>query len=182
MMDREILYLLFQRDEQALTVIAEQFGHRLQRLAENILQNDRDAQECVNDTYLALWNSIPPLQPEPLLPYAQRVCKNIAISRLRTRTAGKRSGYETALDELAEVIGNGSAEEVWQAKEMGRAIDTFLDTLPKENRVIFLRRYWYGDSVGEISIRMRLSENTVSVRLNRIRSKLKRYLTQEGLL
>ena len=178
--DREIIALLWNRAENAISALAEKFGHRLQRLAGNILRNPWDVEECVNDTYLALWNSIPPKHPDPLAPYALRLCKNIAVSRMRTVLTQKRSGYEIALDELSECIGTASLEEILDARELGQAIDRFLDTLTLQNRVIFLRRHWYGDAVSEIAIRVGLSENTVSVRLNRTRNKLRAYLIKEG--
>lgn len=180
MEDRQILAMLWARDEEALDELAMQFGHRLQRLAKNILPNDRDVQECVNDTYLALWNSIPPQHPQPLAPYILRLCKNISVSRLRSLTAKKRSSYEVALDELSEVVGTDSLEQTVNARLLGQAIDRFLTTLSEENRVIFLRRYWYGDSVPSIAQRMGLRENAVSVRLSRTREKLKQFLIKEG--
>lgn len=180
MEDREIIALLWQRSDDAITALAEKFGRRLQRLARNILPNPWDAEECINEAYLALWNSIPPQRPDPLAPYALRVCKNIAVSRLRANLASKRSGYEIALDELSEVIGAQTLEETVSARELGRAIDRFLCTLSTENRVIFLRRYWYGDSVAQIAGLVSLSENTVYVRLSRSRAKLREYLKKEG--
>ena len=179
--DSEIIALLWNRTENALSALAQKFGRRLQRLAENILHNPQDAQECVNDTYLALWNTIPPQRPDPLAPYALRLCKNIAVSRTRTTLAQKRSGYEIALDELSECIGTSSLEETLDARELGQVIDRFLDTLTLQNRVIFLRRHWYGDAVSEIAVRVGLSENAVSVRLNRTRNKLRAYLIKEGV-
>lgn len=180
--EQEILQLFFARNEAALTAVSALFGHRLQRLAQNIVHNEQDALECVNDTYLALWNSIPPQRPEPFAPYAMRVCKNIAISLLRKQTAQKRSGYEVALDELSQAIGGDHPQAQLEAQELGRAIDRFLDTIQKENRVIFLRRYWYGDSIEQIAKAMGMRENMISVRLSRTRSKLKTYLQKEGLL
>ncbi len=182
MEEREILSLLLQRSDAAITALEAVYGPRLMALARNILPTDADAQECVNDTYLALWNTIPPQQPDPLTPYVLRVCKNIAVSKLRKLTAQKRSGYEMALDELSEVIGTRSLEEALSAKELGQAIDHFLGKLHREDRVIFLRRHWYGDSVQEIARKLGRSENNISVRLSRTRTKLKKYLTKEGLL
>lgn len=181
MEDNKIVALFWQRSEDALRALAEKYGHRLQRLAENILFNEADAQECVNDTYLAAWNTIPPQRPEPLSPYLLRLCKNIAVSRLRGITAQKRSGYEISLMELEEAIGADTLEATVSSRELGRAIDTFLDTLDKKNRIIFLRRHWYGDSVGQIAKDLSLTESNVSVRLHRTRQKLKTYLTEEGL-
>lgn len=181
MEEREILSLLLQRHEEAISALQALYGHRLQRLARNILPTDADAQECVNDTYLALWNTIPPQRPDPLMPYILRVCKNIAVSRLRHFTAQKRGGYEVALDELSEAIGSDNLEQALSAQELGRAIDIFLDTLRREDRFVFLRRHWYGDSVQEIARCLDKSESSISARLHRIRSKLKTYLIKEGL-
>lgn len=180
MEDQKLITLLWQRNQDAIRLLAETYGHRLQRLAQNILLSEPDAQECVNDTYLAVWNTIPPQHPQPLTPYVLRLCKNIAVSRLRAATAQKRSSYQVSLLELEEVIGTDTLEQTLSSRELGRAIDAFLDTLSRENRVMFLRRYWYGDSVAQIAERLSLSENTVSVRLHRIRQKLKAYLIKEG--
>lgn len=180
MEDREIIALFWRRSEDAIRALTQRFGHRLQRLAKNILSSEPDAQECVNDTYFAAWNTIPPQRPEPLTPYILRLCKNIAITRLRSITAQKRSAYEISLSELDEAIGTDSLEQTLSSRELGRAIDTFLDTISKENRVIFLRRHWYGDSVADIAQSLSLSEGNVSVRLHRTRQKLKTYLIREG--
>lgn len=182
MQDQEIILLLNSRSEEAIAAMDKRYGRKLHRLARNILPNEADAQECVNDTYLAVWNSIPPNQPKPLAPYVYRLCKNIAISRLRAITAQKRSGYELALDELSEAIGVNSLEQQMEAKELGCAIEHFLNTLTKENRVLFLRRYWHGDSVQQLAKQFFMTEAAVSARLSRIREKLRKYLTKEGLL
>ena len=181
MVEKQILDLLWNRDEEALTVLSQHYGHRLQRLAHNILLDPQDAKECVNDTYLALWNSIPPKRPEPLLPYALRVCKNLATSRLRRRLAVKRSGYELALEELCDAVGRDELEKILDAKALGDAINGFLAGQSKENRVIFLRRYWYGDSVQKIAGGLGLSENVVSARLSRMKAKLRQQLMKEDL-
>ena len=180
--DKQIIDLLWRRDESAIAAMTEKFGHRLQRLARNILSSEADAQECVNDTYLAVWNTVPPHRPISLTAYVLRIGKNIAVSRLRTQTAQKRSGYEVALDELSEVVGTNSLEDAISAKELGQAIESFLNTLSKENRILFLRRYWHGDSMEELSKLFHLSQRAVSTRLSRIRQRLKEHLTKEGLL
>lgn len=178
--DRYILTLLNRRSEHALAALSEKFGQRLLALAMNILGNREDAQECVNDTYLALWDTIPPKEPDPLWPYACRIGKNIALSRLRKNTAHKRGAYELSLEELSECIGEDMLQQALDAKALGRTIDRFLGTQTKENRILFVRRYWFGDSVGDIAKARGLSENAVSVRLNRTRSKLRDYLMKEG--
>lgn len=183
MEDRHIIALLFQRAETALEAMEESYGARLLAIAVNILGDTRDAQECVNDTYLALWNSIPPEKPDPLCAYAYRVARNTAYSRLRSRQAKKRSGgYDLSLDELAECIGTHTLEDRINEQELGQAINRFLGTLSRENRVIFLRRHWFGDSVKDIARSLGMEESTVSARLSRTRSKLKAYLQKEELI
>lgn len=177
MEDHQIIDLLWQRSEGALSNLAEEFGALLYRMAMNLLDNPQDAEECVNDTYLAVWHSIPPKRPVPLRPYVCRINRNIALNRLRSASTQKRGGYEVSLDELAGCI---SAPSGGDGAALGQAMDDWLDALNKENRVIFLRRYWFGDSVKNISATFGMKENAVSVRLNRLRSSLKAYLIKEG--
>ena len=182
MEDNQIIELYFSRDESALTETAKKYGTFCLRIAMNVLSVKEDAEECVNDTYLALWNSIPPKRPEPLLPYALRLCKNIATSRLRRNLAKKRSGYEIALEELCDAVGSGGDPQTQlDANALGRAINGFLARQSRENRVIFLRRFWYGDSVQEIARRLGVSENVVSARLSRMKAKLRQQLIKEEL-
>lgn len=178
--DNRILDLLWARAESAIEALAEKFGTRLHRTAMNILGDFQDAQECVNDTYLALWNTIPPQRPEPLAGFVHRVGRNTALKRLRQNTAQKRcSAYDLSLEELSGCIPGGTLEEAWNAKVLGQAIDAFLDTVSRESRVIFLRRYWFGDTVKDIAQNLSMTENAVSVRLNRLRASLKDYLIRE---
>lgn len=179
--DSAIISLLFARAEEALTALGDRFGAGLQRLADQILGSPRDAEEAVNDTYLALWNAIPPAKPDPLTPYVYRVCRNIALNLRRNRSAGKRSAYEISLDELSECIPGPSMEETVNARVLGRAIDAFLSTQSRISRIIFLRRYWFGDAVKDIARLLDMKDSAVSVRLLRTRQKLKDYLIKEGL-
>lgn len=179
--DRSIISLLLARGEQALDALAGRFGAGLTRLARQILTSPQDAEEAVNDTYFAIWNAIPPAQPNPLTPYVYRVGRNIALNRLRQRTAQKRSAYEISLDELAQTIPGPSLEDKLDARALGRAIDRFLSRQDRTSRVIFLRRYWFGDAVKDIAARMGMKDSAVSVRLLRTRQKLKDYLIKEGL-
>ena len=181
-MENRILSLLWQRSEEAIPALSRHFGSRLYRTAMNILNVHQDAEEVVSDTYLALWHAIPPKKPEPLAPYVYRTGKNLALNRLRSATAEKRSGYTLSLEELSECI---AAPDLWEqldARELGRAIDQFLDTLIPENRVLFLRRYWFGDDIPTLAREFLLSENALSVRLYRIRTQLKQHLIKEGFL
>jgi RNA polymerase sigma-70 factor (ECF subfamily) len=175
-----ITKLLWQRSEDALEALAQAFGKRLYATARNILGTHSDAEEAVNDTYLALWNTIPPKNPTPLAPYVFRVGKNIAMTKLRDKNAQKRSGYEISLSELEECIGGPALWEQISAQALGEAIAAFLDTLPEMSRVIFLRRYWFGDDIKDIAAALKVTENTVSVRLHRTRDKLKNHLIKEG--
>ena len=182
-MDKRILKLLWDRQERGLEEMAAAYGQRLYGIAYNILGNRHDAEECVNDTYLALWNTIPPQRPDPLIAYACRVGRNIALNRLRSDSTQKRdSRYDLSLDELAGCIPGASLEHVMDGRILGQSINKFLATLPKTNRIIFIRRYYFGDSVTKIADNLSLSENTVSVRLNRIREKLRKFLEKEELL
>ena len=179
--DAHIIKLLFDRSESAISALARRFGARLHAIAMNILRSTRDAEECVNDTYLALWNAIPPERPDPLCAYTYRIGRNTALNRLRSNTALMRdSSYDLSLDELAGCIPDDSVWESLDVRELGRCIDRFLDTQGRESRVIFLRRYWFGDSVQQIAKDCGIRAGTVSVRLNRIRNALKDYLYKEG--
>lgn len=180
MEDKKIIVLLWQRAEEALDALAEKFGKGLLVLARNILPDLRDAEEAVSDTYLALWHAIPPAEPDPLPPYVYRVGRNTALNRLRRDAARKRSGYEVSLDELSGSLSGPSLESLADARALGRAIDAFLDTQSQSTRIIFLRRYWFGDSVKDIAKMLGMRETAVSVRLLRTREKLKDYLTEEG--
>ena len=179
--DKRILRLLLSRAEQAIEAMTQTYGPRLHRITMNILGSHRDAEECVNDTYLALWNTIPPEEPDPLCAYAYRVGRNTALKRLRHNAAlMRRANYELSLDELAEAIPAGDLWEQIEAKELGRSIDRFLHSQSQSNRVIFVRRYWFGDSVKYIARSLGLKESAVSARLSRTRAALKDYLYKEG--
>lgn len=181
MEDRKIIALLWERAEQAIQELAAKFGRRLHATAMNILGNFEDADETVSDTYLAVWNAVPPKQPDPLAGFVYRIGRNLALKKLRYNTARIRNGtYDLSLDELALCIPGPALEETVEARELGRAIDTFLDTISRENRCIFLRRYWFGDSPRVIAAAYGLKPNTVEVRLSRIRAQLKDYLIKEG--
>lgn len=182
MEDKKIIALLFARAEDAIELMARRFGKRLYRTAMNILGIREDAEEAVSDTYLAVWNAIPPGRPDPLAGFVYKTGRNQALDRLRRENAQKRSGYDIPLDELADCLSGASLEDEIDARLLGRAIDRFLDTVPKDTRVLFLRRYWFGDSVKQIAFDRGLTANAVSVRLSRTREQLRAYLTGEGFV
>ena len=182
MEDRRIIELLFNRTESVIEHLKKRFGKRLYRTAANILGTPLDAEESVSDTYLALWNSIPPKNPKPLDAFVYRTGKNIALKHLRSNTALKQQcNYALSLEELADCIADCDLWEQVTARELGRAIDRYLSGLSRENRNLFLRRYWFGDSTVEVATAFGLSRNTVDVRLHRLREGLRNYLVKEDL-
>lgn len=184
MTDEEIIELFFERSEQALQELDHKYGKLCYRLSNNILNNRQDVEECVNDAYLGIWNAIPPARPMPLAAYLCKILRNISLKRYHQRTAGKRnSSYDIAIQELEGCLSSShTVEAEWEAKELTHILEDFLDTLPRENRVIFLRRYWFSDTYANIAQHMGLTEKNVSVRLTRIRKQLKRYLTEREVL
>ena len=184
MEDSEIISLFFERSEQAIEELDRKHGPAVKRTAANILKDRLDVEECVSDTYLRTWNSIPPQAPNPLASYVCRIAHNLAIDRYHANTAAKRNGkYDLVLDEIEECIPSGmSVETELDAKELGASINRFLSGLSKEDRFLFVRRYWYADSVRELAAMTHGSPNRISVRLFRLREKLRNTLTKEGLL
>lgn len=180
--DEKIVLLLWNRAENAIEALQSRFGKLIYGICYRILRHRQDAQECVNDTYLALWNAIPPTRPDPLTPYVCRTGRNVALNRLRADSAAKRDApYCLSIDELAEAIPDTCMEQCVTAKALGMAIDDFLARQNRENRVLFVRRYWFGDSVGEAAKVLGISANTASARLMRMRQKLKDELIERGL-
>lgn len=180
--DSKIIELFFARSEQAIAELSAKYGTACGRIARNILNNNLDAEECVNDAYLAAWNTIPPQRPDPLRTYIFRIVRNIAIAKYHTKTSKKRNSYyDVALEELESCLADSvTAEQEISANELSHKIDSFLDTLDKANRIIFVRRYWYADSISDIAKMFQMSNNNVSVCLSRTRKKLKKYLKKEG--
>lgn len=182
MEDNKIIDLFYARSEQAIVELSLKYGTICNKIAKNILNNTLDAEECVNDAYFGAWNTIPPQYPNPLLTYICRIVRNLSVMKYHSNTAIKRNSfYDVALDELEECLASAmTVEKTLTTKELSNILDTFLDTLDKDSRVMFVRRYWYSDSISEIANRFHMSNNNVSVRLSRIRKKLRNYLKKEG--
>ena len=181
--DRKILSLLLARAEEAIEAMTKRFGHRLTMTARHILGDWREAEENVNDTYLAVWNAVPPREPDPLSGFVYKTGRNLALNRLRRNAALCRDGsYDVSLDELEGCISGTSLEDELDVRMLGQAIDRYLATIRKDSRIIFLRRYWFGDSVREIARHFDMSENAVRTRLHRVRMGLRTYLVKEGLI
>ena len=180
--EQTILALLTRREERGLDAAMEQYGGRLRALAAGIVGTEA-AEECVNDAYLGVWNTIPPQHPNPLLTYLCRIVRNRSIKRYHANTAQKRnSSYDVALDELTQCISTTeTVESALSAKELTRLLDVFLAELDQRNRMLFVRRYWYADDIPALAERFHMSRNSVSIRLSRIRKKLRDYLQKEGV-
>ena len=184
MEDAQIVDLFFERSEQAIEELQKKFGAAVSKTAANILRSRQDAEECANDTYLAVWDSIPPHRPDPLGAYVCRIARNLAVSKLRSETAQKRDhSLDLVLDEMEDFLPSGADVEAdYDYKETVEGINRFLSTLDYDDRYLFVRRYWFADSVQEIAAAMHLRENRVSLRLFRLREKLRKTLQKEGLL
>mgnify|MGYP004497381725 CR=1 FL=1 len=182
--DEKIVELFFERSEQAIQELDNKFGKVCHRLSYNIVNNRQDAEECVNDAYLGAWNAIPPEKPEPLLTYLCKIVRNISLKKYYRKEAAKRSStYTIAMEEIEACIADpNTVETEFESRELARIIESFLDTLTAENRVIFIRRYWFSDSCKDIAGLVGLTEKNITVRLTRIRQKLKRYLIEKGVL
>lgn len=185
MEDSKIIELYWQRSSDAITASAGQYGSYCRSIAQNLLSDPRDAEECVNDTWLGAWNAIPPHRPRSLRAFFGKLTRSAACSRWRANAAQKRGSGELplVLEELQECIPAApSAETLAEDRELSRSINRFLHALPERDCSIFLRRYWYGESVGAIARRYTLKENTVKSSLYRSRAKLKQHLEQEGIV
>ncbi len=183
MTDLQIVQLYWDRDERAIPATAEVYGGYCFTVAHNILNSTQDAEECVNDTWLHTWNAIPPHRPRVLSSFLARITRNLALHIFRRDHAQKRGGGETALvfEELSECVsGHDRIEQAIDEQELQRAINEFLSGLPVKKRKIFVRRYWYAESVAQIAAGMDLTENRVSVTLHRLRTALRSYLSERG--
>ena len=182
MEDQAIIELYFRRSEQAISETAEKYGGYCGAIASNILTLPEDAEECLNDAWLAAWNDIPPSRPNCLRAYLGRLVRNLAITRYRYSHAGKRSsGMDLLLSELEDCLpAPRGVEEVLEQAELNRILREWLDGLAAEDRKLFVRRYWHGVSVKALAQEAGTKENLMAQRLLRLRGKLKQKLEQEG--
>ena len=184
MNDEKIIELFFERSEQAIKELDGKYGKVFHSISNRILNDHQDAEECVNDAYLATWNAIPPARPNPLLAFVCKIVRNISLKRYEKNTAAKRnSRYDVAMEELEDCLASTTTiEEEISERELAEIIESFLDSLSKENRVIFMRRYWFSDTYADIAKQVGLTEKNVSVRLTRIRNDLRKYLSEREVL
>ena len=185
MTDEKIIELYFRRDEQAIRESVIAYGAYCRSIASGILTDPMDAEEAVADTWLAAWDSIPPKRPKYLRLFLGSITRNKALSKWRKNHAESRGGGETALalEELGECIGtSGSPEDAVNTRQLGQTITEFLKREPAMRRNVFLRRYYYLESLTDIADRYGLKETNVRMMLSRTRQKLRNYLKQEGYL
>jgi RNA polymerase sigma-70 factor (ECF subfamily) len=181
--DLKIVELYWERDERAISQTEKKYGKYCHSIALGILRNELDAEECVNDVYLRVWESIPPHRPDRLPSFIGKITRNVSINRYIRDRAQKRNGFtEVIFDEVAEIIPDPqSASDAMDDQILSDAINAFLATLPKRTRIIFVRRYWYMSTVADIADALGLSESNVKVTLLRTRKKLRAYLLKEGI-
>ncbi|MBE6706265.1 MAG: RNA polymerase sigma factor [Ruminococcaceae bacterium] len=182
MEDSKIIDLYFERSQSAIKETHEKYGHYCHTIAYNVLYSYEDAEECVNDTYLRAWKSIPPHRPSRLSAFLGKITRNLALDRYDSRTAKKREcPLELALEEISECVPDVSAERESDGGVLRDAINSFLASLPRRTRIIFMQRYWYLSSISEISASLGISESNVKVILMRTRKKFKEFLEKEEI-
>jgi len=182
MEDRAIIELYWKRDETAIRETDAAYGDRLQELSRHILDSREDARECINDTYLKTWETIPPQRPNFFFAFLSKICRYISFGRLDWNNAAKRRADLVALtEELERCIPDRRVQDQLEARELGRILSAFVSTLPKDSRLIFLRRYWHLDTTEEIAKKYSFSVSKVKTQLHRTRAKLHAYLEQEGI-
>ncbi|MBR2957746.1 MAG: RNA polymerase sigma factor [Clostridia bacterium] len=184
MTDGEIVKLFWKRNENALEITRTKYGSYCRSIAFNILRNGEDAEECVNDSLLNAWNSIPPNKPRNLRTYLGKLVRNVSINRFEHYSAQKRGGTQTelAISELENSLSDEA--DVFahlEGEAITRCINTLLKNNPKEKRIVFVRRYWYFDSIADIAKAYSLSESKVTSILFRMRKELKEALEKEGV-
>lgn len=184
MEDKDIVDLYWQRSERAIAESAAKYGAYCRSIAGRILRNEEDTEECVSDTWLHAWNAMPPQRPAILSSFLGRITRNLSFDRRRSQTAQRRGGgsLTLALDELSECLPSAVlVEHALEEKELAALIDRFLRTLPERECSLFLRRYWYVDSIDEIARRYAMKPNSVKSILFRTRARLREVLRKEGI-
>lgn len=182
--DGDIITLFQQRSEEAIRELSEKYGGLCMDMAYRVVNDRLDAQECVNDAYLRVWNSIPPQYPESLPAYLLKIVRNLAINLQNGKKTLKRRGnYELCLDELSDVVASPQTVDTHlEAEVLTSLLNHFLDELDTQNRGLFMGRYWHMKSYAELAAETGLSQGTIRTRLSRLRAKLKRELSKEEII
>jgi RNA polymerase sigma-70 factor (ECF subfamily) len=183
MEDSHIIQLFFDRVENAIEALSEKYGKLCYRIAYNVLADPSDAEECENDTYLRVWDTVPPIWPDNLRAYVSRIVRNLALDRVRYQNRQKRSVVtDWTLSELSECIPSSVSVEADADDTVVQALMSYLNTLDDLTRVLFIRRYFYMDSVEMLARQFGMNASSVSTRLTRTRARLKAYLEREGIV
>jgi RNA polymerase sigma-70 factor (ECF subfamily) len=181
MEDKQIIELYFARNESAIAETDKKYGAYCRAVAYRILEDRLDSEEIANDTYLRLWNSIPPQRPDPLKPYIGRISRNLALDVYDAKHAKKRGGVTLALEELTECLPFEDGREIGESAALSDLLSRFISSLRKRERTIFVRRYFHLYPISEIARDLGLNESTTAMTLSRIRAKLRKYLEKEGI-
>ena len=182
MTDSQIIALFWERNEDAIQETSTAYGRKLYAVSDKILHSQQDAEESVSDTYMRAWDTIPPQRPNYFFAYLAKICRNCSLSRLQWNSAAKRNAEVVSLtQEMENCIPDRSHERKLEGEEIGRVLNAFLDSISLESRLIFMRRYWYTDSIAEIAARYSISEGKVKTQLHRTRNKLQLFLAKEGI-
>ena len=177
-----MIALFWARNEDAIQETDAAYGRKLNTLARNILRSREDAEESVSDTYLETWKAIPPQRPRYFFAFLASICRHLSLNRLDWNLAAKRKAVVVSLtEEMERCIPDANQERIMEGKELGRILDGFLESLPKDSRLIFLRRYWYVETIAEIARRYDMTESKVKMQLSRTKEKLRVYLQKEGI-
>ena len=183
MTDREIINLCWERHEEGVEAAMESHGDFVRRIAFNILRSSEDAEECASDSFLQMWNAIPPVRPESLRAFLGRIARNTALNMLEKKNAQKRGGSTLPLEEFAECVPGGEDPvDAASGRELAGHISDWLRMQPEAERRLFMRRYWYGDSLAELEKTQSVPAKQLASILFRQRKKLKKYLEQKGML
>ena len=182
MTDSQIIALFWERNENAIRQTDAVYGRKLYAISHKILRSHQDAEESVSDTYMRAWETIPPQKPNYFFAYLAKICRNFSLSKLQWNTAAKRNAEVVSLSqEMEACIPDRSHDRKLEGEEIGRLLNRFLDGIGVESRLIFMRRYWYTDSVAEIAARYNISQSKVKTQLHRTRNKLQLFLEKEGI-
>lgn len=180
--DLTIIELYFERDEKAIKETDKKYGRLCFTVAINILGNDEDSEECVNDTYLSVWNKIPPTRPKNFMAFICKITRNLSLKRLDYNKAMKRTPESfVSFNELEDVLPDNNIMPDIENAEIGKLISEFLNHEKPEARAVFIRKYWFFDSISDIAARYSFSESKVKNMLYHSRNKLREYLKKEGI-
>ncbi|MDY4488997.1 MAG: sigma-70 family RNA polymerase sigma factor [Candidatus Faecousia sp.] len=180
--DAKIIDLFWARNEDAIKQTDAIYGRKLNALANRILMNREDAEESVSDTYMQTWDTIPPHRPKFFFAFLASICRHLSLNKLDWKMAAKRNAEVVSLTEEMEMcIPDTGHDRTMEARELGKILDVFLESLPKDSRLIFLRRYWYVDTIAEIAQRYGITESKVKMQLSRTKGKLAAYLEKGGI-